>query len=106
VPGRSLPARKNEIWSARVARLAGKAAQFGVMNGKIKTDMSMVRQRKRVMVDGEVAFHLDAYKRSRTELIMATGRFIAPKTIEVESDDGGHICRRGPTLLRAAVAGS
>jgi hypothetical protein len=38
----------------------------------------MARQRKRVMVDGEVAFHLDAYKRSRTELIMATGRFIAP----------------------------
>jgi hypothetical protein len=37
------------------------------MNGKIRRDMAMVRQRKRVMVDGEVAFHLDAYKRSRTE---------------------------------------
>ena len=34
------------------------------MNGAIKTDMAKVRQRKRAMVDLEVAFHVDAYKRS------------------------------------------
>ena len=59
------------------------------MNGAVKTDMAKVRQRKRAMVDREVAFHLDAYKRSGTELIMGTGRFVAPRTIEVQLNDGG-----------------
>ena len=80
---------KNEIWSARIAHLAGHAADFGSMNGAVKTDMAKVRQRKRAMVDREVAFHLDAYKRSGAELIMGTGRFVAPRTIEVQLNDGG-----------------
>lgn len=80
---------KNEIWSARVAHLASRAAEFGTMNGAVKTDMAKVRQRKRAMVDREVAFHLDAYKRSGAELIMGTGRFVAPRTIEVQLNDGG-----------------
>src|SRR6266436_3540085 len=80
---------KNEIWSARVAHLASHAAEFGTMNGAVKTDMAKVRQRKRAMVDREVAFHLDAYKRSGAELIMGTGRFVAPRTIEVQLNDGG-----------------
>jgi pyruvate/2-oxoglutarate dehydrogenase complex dihydrolipoamide dehydrogenase (E3) component len=80
---------KNEIWSARVAHLTSHAAEFGTMNGAVKTDMAKVRQRKRAMVDREVAFHLDAYKRSGAELIMGTGRFVAPMTIEVQLNDGG-----------------
>ena len=80
---------KNEIWSARVAHLARHAARFGTMNDGVKTDMAMVRQRKRAMVDREIAFHLDAYKRSGAELIMGTGRFVAPRTIEVRLNDGG-----------------
>jgi pyruvate/2-oxoglutarate dehydrogenase complex dihydrolipoamide dehydrogenase (E3) component len=80
---------KNEIWSARVAHLSGHAAEFGTMTGAVQTDMAKVRQRKRAMVDREVAFHLDAYKRSGAELIMGTGRFVAPRTIEVQLNDGG-----------------
>jgi pyruvate/2-oxoglutarate dehydrogenase complex dihydrolipoamide dehydrogenase (E3) component len=80
---------KNEIWSARVAHLASHAAEFGTMNGAVKTDMAKVRQRKRAMVGREVAFHLDAYRRSGAELIMGTGRFVAPRTIEVQLNDGG-----------------
>jgi len=80
---------KNEIWSARIAHLASHAGEFGTMNGSVKTDMAKVRQRKRTMVDREVAFHLDAYKRSGAELIMGTGRFVAPRTIEVQLNDGG-----------------
>jgi pyruvate/2-oxoglutarate dehydrogenase complex dihydrolipoamide dehydrogenase (E3) component len=33
--------------------------------------------------------HLDNYKANRAELLMGTGRFIAPKTIEVSLNDGG-----------------
>jgi pyruvate/2-oxoglutarate dehydrogenase complex dihydrolipoamide dehydrogenase (E3) component len=80
---------KNEIWSARVGHLARHGAEYGAINGAVKTDMAKVRQRKRAMVDREVAFHLDAYKKSGAELVMGTGRFVASKTIEVNLNDGG-----------------
>jgi pyruvate/2-oxoglutarate dehydrogenase complex dihydrolipoamide dehydrogenase (E3) component len=81
---------KNEIWSAKVAHLAQHAAQFGTMiTGPVRTDMAKVRQRKRDMVDREIALHLQNYKTSGAELIMGTGRFVAPKTLEVHLNDGG-----------------
>src|SRR5262249_50037027 len=48
-----------------------------------------VRQRKRDMVDREIALHLQNYKTTGAELIMGTGRFVAPKTLEVSLNDGG-----------------
>jgi len=80
---------KNEIWSARIAHLARHASQFGTMTGPATTDMAKVRQRKRDMVDAEIALHLRNYKTSGAELIMGTGRFVAPKTLEVRLNDGG-----------------
>lgn len=80
---------KNEIWSARVAHLARNAARFGTQTGPIKIDMAKVRGRKQDMVDREIAFHLKAYKESGAELIMGSGRFVEPKTIEVTLNDGG-----------------
>src|SRR5437016_12197606 len=80
---------KNEIWSAKVAHLARHAAQFGTVTGPVTIDMAKVRQRKRDMVESEIAAHLENYKTSGTELIMGTGRFVAPKTLEVRLNDGG-----------------
>ena len=81
---------KNEIWSARVAHLTKHAAQFGTMiAGAVTTDMAKVRQRKRNMVEGEIAFHLHNYQTTGSELIMGAGRFVAPKTLEVQLNDGG-----------------
>jgi pyruvate/2-oxoglutarate dehydrogenase complex dihydrolipoamide dehydrogenase (E3) component len=81
---------KNEIWSARVAHLAQHAAQFGtIITGPVTTDMARIRQRKQNMVDGEIALHLHNYKTTGGELIMGTGRFVAPKTLEVRLNDGG-----------------
>jgi len=80
---------KNEIWSAKVADLVRRAAQFGVVVGPYKADMRQVRQRKREMVDAEVAAHLEIYKTSGAELVMGTGRFVAPKTVEVRLNGGG-----------------
>src|ERR1700674_5123982 len=74
---------KNEIWSAKVAHLVRNAAQFGLDTGPFKLDMAKVRQRKRDMVDGEVAAHLENFRANEGELIMGTGRFLAPKTLEV-----------------------
>src|SRR5258708_9927350 len=80
---------KNELWSARVADLVQNAAQFGTLADAVKIDMRKVRSRKQDMIDREIEFHLNAYKTSGAELIMGSGRFVGPKTIEVTLDDGG-----------------
>jgi pyruvate/2-oxoglutarate dehydrogenase complex dihydrolipoamide dehydrogenase (E3) component len=51
--------------------------------------MAKVRQRKRDMVNGQIAAHLQNYRTSGAELVMGTGRFVAPKTLEVRLNDGG-----------------
>ena len=44
---------KNEIWSAKVAYQVQRAAKYGT-----NVDMAKLRQRKRDMVEGEIAAHL------------------------------------------------
>jgi len=80
---------KNEIWSAKVADLVHHAAQFGMVTGTTTIDMARVRQRKRDMVEGQIALHLERYQASGAELIMGIGHFVAPKTLEVQLNDGG-----------------
>src|SRR5438270_142903 len=80
---------KNEVWSAKVADLVHHAARFGMVTGPTAIDLGRVRQRKRDMVEGLVAMHLERYKASGAELIMGAGRFVAPKTLEVRLNDGG-----------------
>src|SRR4030081_3887812 len=80
---------KNEVWSAKVADLVHHAARFGMVTGPVAIDMGRVRQRKRDMVEGLIATHLELYKASGAELIMGEGRFVAPKTLEVRLNDGG-----------------
>ena len=80
---------KNEIWSARVAHVARHAAPFGTIVDGVRTDMRKVRGRKQDMIDREIAAHLAAYRESRAELIMGSGHFTGPKTIEVHLNDGG-----------------
>jgi len=69
-----------------VARNAG---DFGTITGEVKVDVAKVRARKHGMVEREAAFHVKAYRESGAELIMGSGHFIAPKTIEVALNQGG-----------------
>ena len=80
---------KNELGSAHVAHVARHAAEFGTKTGRVAIDMVTVRQRKRDMVDRQVAAHLRNYKDTGVELILGSGRFVAPKTLEVRLNDGG-----------------
>jgi pyruvate/2-oxoglutarate dehydrogenase complex dihydrolipoamide dehydrogenase (E3) component len=80
---------KNEVWSARIAHFVHHALEFGTVTGPATTAMAKVRQRKRDMVDAEIALHLQNYEKTGAELIMGTGRFVAPKTLEVRLNDGG-----------------
>jgi pyruvate/2-oxoglutarate dehydrogenase complex dihydrolipoamide dehydrogenase (E3) component len=99
---------KNEVWSARVAHLVQHAGEFGTTAGPAQTDMESVRERKQRMVEREIAFHLQAYSNSGAELIMGSGRLVAPKTIEVRLNSGGtRILTAGQLFLnlgtRAAI---
>ena len=80
---------KNEIASAKVADLARHGRDYGSVTGSVIVDMATVRRRKRAMVDRQVAKHLKIYRASGAELIMGSGRFVAPRTLEVKLNDGG-----------------
>ena len=80
---------KNEISSAKVAHVARQGGDYGTVTGSVTVDMTTVRRRKREMVERQVAKHLQIYRMSGAELIMGTGRFVAPKTLEVKLNDGG-----------------
>jgi pyruvate/2-oxoglutarate dehydrogenase complex dihydrolipoamide dehydrogenase (E3) component len=80
---------KNEIWSSKVADLVHHAARFGAKVDSDVIDMTKVRQRKRDRVERIMAVTLQQYQASGAELIMGTGNFAAPKTLEVRLNNGG-----------------
>ncbi|HEX3627306.1 MAG TPA: FAD-dependent oxidoreductase [Verrucomicrobiae bacterium] len=79
---------KNIIHSAKVASYFFRSAEFGITKENTRIDMGVVRERKRKMVKHLVDVHLANYKASGAELMMGSGRFVGPKTIEVTSADG------------------
>ncbi len=82
---------KNEIWSSRVASLIRGAEHYGVRTGPVAIDMERVRARKREMVDGLVAMHLDQFRSSGAELIMGHARLVGDRTVEVALNEGGTV---------------
>jgi pyruvate/2-oxoglutarate dehydrogenase complex dihydrolipoamide dehydrogenase (E3) component len=90
---------KNVIYSAKVASLARRGAEFGLAMGPVKVDMAGVIRRKQAMVDAEVQAHLNLYRASGTELVMGEARFIEPKTVEVNLNEGGTRWLRGEKVF-------
>lgn len=80
---------KNVIYSAKVASLAARHAEFGIETGPIAIDMAGVYTRKREMVEGIVQVHLNKYHATGAELIWGDGTFVAPRTVHVALSDGG-----------------
>jgi pyruvate/2-oxoglutarate dehydrogenase complex dihydrolipoamide dehydrogenase (E3) component len=80
---------KNIIHTARVASYFRHSKEFGIAHNGFSIDMSGVRERKRKMVSGLNAMYLENYKKTGAMLILGgTGRFIAPRTVEVTLSDG------------------
>jgi pyruvate/2-oxoglutarate dehydrogenase complex dihydrolipoamide dehydrogenase (E3) component len=99
---------KNIIHSAKIASYVRRAEEFGVTTGPVAIDMAAVRERKRTMVSGLVAMHLENFAKSGAELVMGTGRFVAAKTIEVSLPGGARRLLRGTHVVigtgtRAAI---
>src|SRR5580698_4423857 len=99
---------KNIIHSAKVAAYVRESKEFGITTGEFSIDMSAVRGRKRRMVAGMNEMYLDNYKKTGAEFILATGKFIAPKTVEATLLDGSVRRLRGANVIvstgtRAAI---
>ncbi|HEY1610502.1 MAG TPA: FAD-dependent oxidoreductase, partial [Paraburkholderia sp.] len=77
------------IRSARVAHAVSEAASFGVDTGSRRVDMKRVRARVKGVVDSLVEVNLNGFKAAGFDLVLGNGRFIAPRTIEVQLNDGG-----------------
>lgn len=90
---------KNIIHSARIAAYFRRSEEFGITKDHWQIDMDTVRGRKRKMVAGLVDMHLDIYKKSGTELVIGSGRFVSPKTIEVTTAGGTTRLLRGKRVV-------
>jgi pyruvate/2-oxoglutarate dehydrogenase complex dihydrolipoamide dehydrogenase (E3) component len=90
---------KNIIHGAKVASYFFRSQEFGISKENCWINMAVVRERKRKMVEGLVELHLANYKASGAELIMGSGRFVGPKTIEVTSTDGAKRLLRGKQVV-------
>lgn len=81
---------KTMIASARVAYLARRAADYGVRVGQVSVDMTVVRKRKRAIVDEFRSGNEQGLEETDgIDIVRGEGRFIAPKTIEVALTEGG-----------------
>jgi pyruvate/2-oxoglutarate dehydrogenase complex dihydrolipoamide dehydrogenase (E3) component len=80
---------KNLIYSAKVAALAKRGAEFGLEIDSLAISMAGVQRRKRMMVKELHQMHVDHQAASGAELIMGNARFVAPRTAEIALNDGG-----------------
>jgi pyruvate/2-oxoglutarate dehydrogenase complex dihydrolipoamide dehydrogenase (E3) component len=90
---------KNVVHSAKVASYVRQARAFGLPASDAPVEMTVVRDRKRRMVQDLVDLHLANYRKSGAELVMGTGRFVAPRTVEVSLNAGGTRTLRGRDVL-------
>jgi pyruvate/2-oxoglutarate dehydrogenase complex dihydrolipoamide dehydrogenase (E3) component len=90
---------KNIIHTAQVAHYVRNSEEFGITIEASSVRMPAVRERKRRMVQGLADTHLDLYHRSGAELIMASGRFVGPRTLEATLSDGTKRLLRGTNVI-------
>src|ERR1700689_977146 len=80
---------KNVIHSAKVASYFQRGAEFGIVHGDWHVDMAGVSRRRKQMIEGLRQVHLGYYAKTHAEVVMGFGRFVAPKSVEVELNTGG-----------------
>jgi pyruvate/2-oxoglutarate dehydrogenase complex dihydrolipoamide dehydrogenase (E3) component len=90
---------KNVIHSAKVASYFARSEEFGITKDNWRVNMIGVRDHKRKMVDGLIDMHLANFKSSGAELLIGSGRFTGPKTIEVALPDAGTRSLRGENVV-------
>lgn len=79
---------KTMVKSAKVAELARRAADFGILVALLEADLVGVRDRKRAVVAELVARNQATFDRSGMTLLIGTARFINANELEVRLRDG------------------
>jgi pyruvate/2-oxoglutarate dehydrogenase complex dihydrolipoamide dehydrogenase (E3) component len=78
---------KTMVASARVAYLARRAADYGVLTGPVTVDMERVRRRKRDIVHSFNSGSVRSIQKTEgLDLLMGEARFIGPTSVEVRLD--------------------
>jgi len=90
---------KNIIHSAKVASYFQRSKEFGITHDGFRIDMSGVRDRKRRMVSALNEMYLENYRKTGAEFILGSGRFVAPRTLEVALADGTARRLRGTNVI-------
>ena len=90
---------KNIIHSAKVASYVRRSQEFGIARDSFTVDMAAVRNRKRKMVSGLNQMYLDIYQHTGAELILGSGRFLGPRTLQVTLPDGSSRQLRGTNVI-------
>jgi pyruvate/2-oxoglutarate dehydrogenase complex dihydrolipoamide dehydrogenase (E3) component len=91
---------KNVIHSAKIVSYVRRSKEFGITLDGFTIDMSGVRERKRKMVTGLNEMYLENYRNTGALLILGgSGRFIAPRTVEVAVPDGTKRRLRGTDVI-------
>jgi len=83
-----------------------RSKEFGISHDGFTIDMPGVRDRKRKMVTGLNEMYLDNYRKTGAEFILGTGRFIAPRTVEVTLSDGTGRQLRGANVIVSTGTGA
>src|SRR5579864_3887275 len=79
---------KTMVASGRVTYLARRGADYGVRTGDITVDMTIVRKRKRDIVESFRSGSERSIKETEgVDLLMGEARFIEPHTLEVRMND-------------------
>ncbi|SNS81505.1 Pyruvate/2-oxoglutarate dehydrogenase complex, dihydrolipoamide dehydrogenase (E3) component [Granulicella rosea] len=90
---------KNLIHSAKVASYFARAEEFGIEIQGYGINMARVTDRKRSMVNALVDIHMRNFENSGAELILGHGRFVGPRTIQVDLQTGGKRLLRGANVV-------
>jgi pyruvate/2-oxoglutarate dehydrogenase complex dihydrolipoamide dehydrogenase (E3) component len=80
---------KNVVHSAKVAWYARRLKDFGLNAPAPGIDMTVVRDRKRAMVNGLVEVHNKRFAANHVEFIRGHGVFTGSRTLSVELEQGG-----------------
>src|SRR5467141_2031725 len=90
---------KNIIHSAKVVDYFRRSKEFGIAHDGFTIEMSGVRDRKRKMVVGLNEMYMENYRKTGAEFIWGTGRFVAPRTVEVTLADGSTRQLQGANVI-------
>jgi pyruvate/2-oxoglutarate dehydrogenase complex dihydrolipoamide dehydrogenase (E3) component len=90
---------KTMVASARVAHVVRRASTYGVRAEVTGVDMGVVRRRKQGIVESFRSGSERGLERSGVELIRATARFTAPRTIAVSRGDSHTSLTAGTVVI-------